>query len=175
MRSNEFITEAERPGLFSRGWNRVKAAMGSARAGGQLDVQNFYKTLKASFDRWIGQAGLTYGSTLTGKDIAAKMGDKVMLAAMQEVGIRGNTVVTKPQAENLVHTYAEMKLSGRAAKTHAGLPTPIVKKPTTPAAKPTTPAAKPTTPAAKPTTPAAKPTAPAAKPTAPAAKPTAPA
>ena len=144
MRSSEFITEAERPGMLRRGLNRLQAKLpgflGGNTAAGRVDTANFTKQMIVKFDRWRGQAGLDYGKNLTGAEIAAKFGTPVMIKAMAEVippiTDDSTTAVSAKQVKDLLQTFAELTISGRGgtAPAAATAATPAAATAATPAA-----------------------------------------
>lgn len=146
MRSSEFITEAERPGMLRRGLNRLQAKLpgflGGNTAAGRVDTANFTKQMIVKFDRWRGQAGLDYGKNLTGAEIAAKFGTPVMIKAMAEVippiTDDSTTAVSAKQVKDLLQTFAELTISGRGGTAPASTPAAAAPPAATPAAAPGT-------------------------------------
>ena len=117
MRAYE-LTEAERPGIISRGLKRIQAKLpgflGGNRAAGQVDIQRQFKPAKAKFERWMGQGGFEYDNNLTGAAIQRAWG-RDAAEAMKEVGIQPNGTVSKKEADDMIWTMLQMKASGRLA------------------------------------------------------------
>ena len=137
MRVNEFLTEAERPGLLSRLGSKIASKFGSKSAAGAQETDANFQKGWALYQKWLGQSGMA-GKPVPLQDIydtwqVNGQPDPRMVQAATELGLSATDAVDEKTAKNLMYTYSQLFTSGKP------LPAP---PPPTPPITPTPPKKK---------------------------------
>jgi hypothetical protein len=158
MRVNEFLTEAERPGLLSRLGSKIASKFGSKSAAGAQETDANFQKGWALYQKWLGQSGMA-GKPVPLQDIydtwqVNGQPDPRMVQAATELGLSATDAVDEKTAKNLMYTYSQLFTSGKPLPappppTPPITPTPPKKKTLKPAPPPPTPPITPTPPKKK--------------------------